>query len=198
MSDFDDFDADFNQDFADAEETNGRLVLWLLGGGAVVALVVLALCAGSVWMAAGRIGDFPLFDEFAQAEMPPPLQETTDERRAWARRVFSDSPPFEFDRRPIETLFRRVEEACSDGDHAAFRRLIDQDRYWRSMKESGLIDGLTRADDRRYAADVVTLLEVPGGYDRLHVQSVTKGPHPLPGRFLLSRSNYACMLMPIG
>ncbi|MGC1273505.1 MAG: hypothetical protein WBC44_07330 [Planctomycetaceae bacterium] len=178
MDDHDDFNAGFTDRLDDDSARNRRLFFWLLAGMTAAGAVGIALCVGVVWLALERFGEIPVLGDFAMAEMPPPVHETPEERRAWVQAAFADPPPFAVDRRPIDTVFRQIAEACQADDAAAFRQLIDAESCWRSMKESGLIRSLTRGDDRSYAEQVVAAIEVPAPYERFHIQAVMPGRNP--------------------
>lgn len=178
MDDHDDFNAGFTDRLEDDSARNRRLFFWLLAGMTAAGAVGIALCVGVVWLALERFGEIPILGDLALAEMPPPVHETPEEKRAWAQSAFADPPPFAVDRRPIDTLFRQITEACQADDAVAFRQLIDAESCWHSMKESGLIRSLTRGDDRYYAEQVVSAIEIPAPYERFHIQAVMPGRNP--------------------
>ncbi len=175
MSEFDDFNADFNAESEDDTARNRRLFFWLIAGATVCATAGIAVCAGLVWLAVERIGEIPVLGDLASADLPPAVHETLGEKQAWARSAFAEPAPFVVDRRPIETLFRRVTEACRAEDDVAFQQLLDGERYWQCMKESGLIKSLTRGEDRYSPDDLLTMIEFPAPYTRMHVHAVTPG-----------------------
>lgn len=160
-------------------EHNTRHFVWIMLGLTVVACGCLACCGVGAWFAVDRIGDIPVLGDFADAELPPPVVESADEKQAWLKAAFADPPPDGgFDRRSLDVFFQRVVDASQEEDGSAFQRLVDEDRFWRSIKERGLIKELTRGDDRSYPAYYLEDLESPGTFDRHFIQAITPADRP--------------------
>ncbi len=163
----------------EAPEHNTRHFVWIILGLAVVAGGCLACCGVGAWFAVDRIGDIPVLGDFVEAELPPPVVESADEKQAWLKAAFADPPPDGgFDRRSLDVFFQRVVEASQAEDDSAFQRLVDGDRFWRSIKERGLIQELTRGDDRSYPEYYLADLESPGTFDRHFIQAITPADRP--------------------
>lgn len=167
------------QSDAELPEHNTRNFLWIILGLTVVGFGCIACCGAGAWLAVERIGDIPGLSDFADAELPPPVVESAAEKRAWVKAAFADPRPAEqFDRRSLDVFFQRVVEASQADDDAPFQRLIDGERLWRTIKERGLIQQISRGDDRSMPEAFRTAVSCPGVFERFHVQAVTPGRFP--------------------
>jgi len=163
----------------DLPEHNTRNFIWIIVGLTVVAFGCIACCGAGAWLAVDRIGDIPGLGDFADAELPPSVVESAAEKQAWLKAAFADPPPDGgFDRRSLDVFFQRLVDASQAEDGSAFQRLVDGDRFWRSIKERGLIKELSRGDDRSLPAEYLADLESPGTFERHYLQAVTPADRP--------------------
>lgn len=157
-------------------ENNTRNFVWIIIGLTTAAACCIACCGVGAWFAAERIGDIPILGDFAQAELPPEIQETDSEKQHWIQSSFSsEARGSELDRRSLEMFFQKVVEACQQEDSAAFQRLVDGDLFWQTIKERGLIKELTRGEDRTSPESFRTALSIPGYFEKFHLQAVSPG-----------------------